>query len=64
MTGDNKNDFKIANEIMGIKENPEGYTWHHIEDGRTMIAIPTDLHKAIKHTGGAAVKRAEKKNAK
>ncbi|WP_375332330.1 HNH endonuclease [Candidatus Tisiphia endosymbiont of Temnostethus pusillus] len=64
LTGKRDMDSKIANEIMGIKENPEGYTWHHIEDGRTMIAIPTDLHKAIKHTGGAAVKRAEKKNAK
>lgn len=34
-----------------------GYTWHHVEDGKTMILIPTELHKAYQHTGGADLLR-------
>jgi A nuclease of the HNH/ENDO VII superfamily with conserved WHH len=33
---------------------PDGYTWHHHQDGRTMQLIPTDLHDAIRHGGGIA----------
>lgn len=33
----------------------DGYTWHHVEDGRTMQLVPRDLHTAVKHTGGVAV---------
>lgn len=32
-----------------------GYTWHHVEDGRTMQLIPQRLHNAVRHTGGCAV---------
>lgn len=34
-----------------------GYTWHHVEDGKTMMLVPTDLHQAVRHTGGAALLR-------
>lgn len=34
-----------------------GYTWHHLEDGKTMILIPTELHEAYRHTGGADLLR-------
>lgn len=30
-------------------------TWHHDQDGHTLSLIPTDLHDAVKHTGGIAV---------
>ena len=56
-------DERKANEIMGIKNLHEDYTWHHLEDGKTMIAIPKDIHKAVKHTGGVA-KNKEIKNRK
>jgi len=32
--------------------------WHHVEDGKTMLLIPKDIHKAAAHTGGIAVIRA------
>ena len=34
---------------------PDGYTWHHAPDGRTLQLVPTDLHEAIRHGGGIAV---------
>ncbi len=42
---------------MGLpgSKAPAGYTWHHVEDTKTMQLIPTDLHDAVKHTGGCAV---------
>jgi hypothetical protein len=43
-----------ANAAAGIpgKDPPDGYTWHHVEDGRTMELVPSDLHRAVQHTGG------------
>ena len=38
---------------FGVQSTPKGYTWHHLEDGKTMILIPTELHDAYRHTGGA-----------
>ena len=62
LIGDTKKDFRRANHALGIQDLPSGYTWHHVEDGRTMIAVPKDLHRSISHTGGAAViKHGEKK---
>ena len=45
-----------ANEAAGIpgKKPPAGYLWHHVEDGRTMELVPSDLHRAVQHTGGRA----------
>lgn len=28
------------------------FVWHHAEDGKTMVLMPRDLHKAIPHSGG------------
>jgi uncharacterized membrane protein YheB (UPF0754 family) len=56
ITGDYK-DTKSANEAMGIEDKPKGYTWHHLEDAKTLILVPEDLHDAIKHTGGRAVNK-------
>ena len=41
----------------GNETSIPGYTWHHIEDGKTLILIPSDLHDAYQHTGGAALLR-------
>ncbi len=58
MTGDRPRDFKLANEAAGLRRTPEGYTWHHVEDGTTMQLVPTDLHEAVRHSGGVSeVKR-------
>jgi hypothetical protein len=56
LTGKYKIDESIANKAIGIKTLPKGYTWHHVEDAKTLIAVPTDLHN-VSHTGGSAVLR-------
>lgn len=57
-------DVKAANTDMQRRfpdqdwsKIPDGYTWHHVEDGRTMLLVPRDIHKAVRHTGDVAVIR-------
>jgi len=49
-------DNPLANAKAGIEgpTPPKGYTWHHVEDGRTMELVPKGLHDKIEHTGGRA----------
>ncbi len=47
-------DFALADKLSGLPR-PRGYTWHHVEDGMTLLLVPTDLHQAVRHTGGAAI---------
>ena len=55
-------DAKLANAQCGFKQTPPGYVWHHVEDMKTMILIPQDLHSVamggMSHTGGASLIRA------
>jgi A nuclease of the HNH/ENDO VII superfamily with conserved WHH len=55
LKGNTSSDFTAANKALGIKTTPSGYTWHHVEDGRTLMLVPTELHQAVRHTGGAAL---------
>ncbi|WP_428062915.1 HNH endonuclease [Candidatus Avelusimicrobium fimicolum] len=56
LTGINSVDFARANELVfGTKDGVAGYTWHHLENGREMVLIPTDLHESYRHTGGASI---------
>lgn len=55
LIGDHYYDFKKANEVLGLKNTPAGYTWHHVEDGKTMMLVPSDIHGAVRHTGGASL---------
>jgi RHS repeat-associated protein len=57
LTGDYVKDSQLANQAIGLNVTPQGYTWHHVEDGVTMQLVPQDLHQAVRHTGGAAVLR-------
>ena len=58
LTGDEGIDIALANlKHHGTKQSIPGYTWHHLEDGKTLILIPTELHDAYRHTGGAALIR-------
>jgi A nuclease of the HNH/ENDO VII superfamily with conserved WHH len=54
LTGQRRTDKELANEVAGLPETPDDYTWHHVEDGRTMELVPGDLHESAGHTGGAA----------
>jgi hypothetical protein len=51
-TGKRGGDFRAANEAAGLKKTPEGYTWHHHQDGKTMQLVPRDVHAQTGHTGG------------
>lgn len=53
-TGSRKADFDAANKAAKLDETPDKFTWHHVEGGKKMMLIPTDLHDAVKHTGGVA----------
>jgi RHS repeat-associated protein len=57
LTGNYARDAAMANRAAGLESTPEGYVWHHVEDGRTMQLLPDDIHAAVRHTGGAAVIR-------
>jgi hypothetical protein len=61
MTGKNSVDFSRANEKAGFGkgayDHPDGYTWHHHQDGKTMQLVKTDVHGAAPHTGGASAAR-------
>ena len=57
MKGNYTSDYTQANRAAGLDEKPEGYTWHHHQDCKTMQLVPTDLHSAVGHTGGASVIR-------
>jgi len=54
LTGSRQADRAAANRVAGFERTPEGYTWQHVEDEGTMMLVPTDLHRAVGHTGGAA----------
>jgi A nuclease of the HNH/ENDO VII superfamily with conserved WHH len=57
MTGNRAIDERLANQARGLRETPDGYTWHHVEDTETMLLVPRDLHDTVRHTGGVAVLR-------
>lgn len=48
-------DFATANAAAGFKSTPEGYTWHHVEDTKTMQLVLKNIHKLFPHTGGFSV---------
>lgn len=55
-SGTHKDEAK-ANEKAGRDRTPDGYTWHHHEDKKTMQLIPRDMHEAVRHAGGRALLR-------
>jgi HNH/ENDO VII superfamily nuclease len=54
---DRYTDNKKANAIFGWRSDPPGLTWHHKEDGRTMVLVDSDLHAVVRHWGGIRVSR-------
>ncbi len=55
MKGNYTSDFEAANQKAGLADTPDGYTWHHHQDCRTMELLPSDLHGAVSHTGGVSI---------
>jgi uncharacterized protein YbjQ (UPF0145 family) len=52
MSGNRRLDDQAANQALGFRKTPEGYTWHHHQDGTTMQLVPSDIHSKTGHTGG------------
>lgn len=54
-------DSKLANAQCGFTQTPSGYVWHHVEDMKTMILVPQDVHSiyfgGMSHSGGASLIR-------
>jgi RHS repeat-associated protein len=57
LNGNYGHDAKLANQAAGFAKTPKGFVWHHVEDGVTMQLVPTEIHNAVRHTGGAAIIR-------
>lgn len=57
LTGNYAKDAAMANKHFGLNQTPDGYVWHHVEDGRTLQLVPQEIHNAVRHTGGAAIIR-------
>ena len=57
LTGNSTKDASLANKSLGLKSTPDGFTWHHAPDGKTMQLVPTEVNKNFPHTGGAAIVR-------
>jgi RHS repeat-associated protein len=51
-TGTRAGDAKAANKAAGLGSTPDGMTWHHHQDGKTMQLVPKDVHGDTGHTGG------------
>lgn len=61
VTGINHTDVKAANIAAGHAEwgrrAPAGWTWHHLEDARTMQLTPREINSTFNHLGGASKAR-------
>ena len=59
MTGNQAQDIYNMNRQVfgGSNSKPNGYTWHHLEDGESMLLVNTKIHSKFHHQGGAQVIR-------
>jgi filamentous hemagglutinin len=57
MRGEYNYDERLANLAAGLKETPKDYVWHHHQDCETMLLVPKDIHRAVRHSGGASLLR-------
>lgn len=65
MVGNHTSDFENASRAAGFLDTngnpyvPDGYTWHHHEDGTTMMLVPRAVNNprnhGWSHTGGRAI---------
>ena len=43
----------IGDELV----DSNGYTWHHLEDGKGMLLVDSKIHGGFHHSGGASALR-------
>lgn len=41
--------------VISLNEALEGYTWHHHQDGKTMVLVDKKVHREFTHAGGVSV---------
>ncbi|MCK8524402.1 HNH endonuclease [Aquimarina sp. D1M17] len=46
---------KSTNVELTINGKTNTYTWHHHEDGKTIMLVVSDAHNQVAHTGGASI---------
>jgi len=49
-------DVRAANIASGYTTTPDGYLWHHHQDGKTLQLVDIETHRATGHTGGYAMR--------
>ena len=53
-SGNRVTDINRANLKAGLDRTPDGYVWHHTEDGKMQLVNET-VHNLFPHTGGFAL---------
>lgn len=41
--------------VAPLNGAPEGYTWHHHQNGKTMILVDKKVDREFTHTGGVSI---------
>ena len=54
LNGNEKHDLSMMKSNYG---KPNGYTWHHLEDGKGMLLVDSKIHEGFHHSGGASALR-------
>ncbi|WP_367647219.1 RHS repeat-associated core domain-containing protein [Ruegeria arenilitoris] len=52
VTGKRGVDARAANKAAGLSGTPDGYVWHHHQDGKRMQLVDEDTHRKTGHGGG------------
>ena len=60
LRGKRRLDEAAANAAAGLDRTPSKWTWHHHEDGKTMLLVPRELHRLVGHNGSYSIYRAER----
>ncbi len=61
LSGNSRQDMDLADELYKKQTGqsdwtrPDNMTWHHKEDGTTMMLVPYDLNRNSGHAGGASL---------
>lgn len=55
-TGDADKDRAAANRQKGYAKTPDGWVWHHHQDGHRMQLVPEDIHTKTGHTGSRGIR--------
>ncbi len=60
--GNRRLDDLAANKAAGFTPptTPATWSWHHHQNGESMLLVPTELHQRVGHHGSYSIYRAER----